>query len=368
MMNFQVYNQGKDRLRVAFFSKKTFGGSFEDEINLQKIAEYNNIEIHLFDTDDERFFKFGSVADHKLLDEDACIIRRYSFIIEYLKINNVSICIFFSSGFAWTKKFLDRLKEITYTACWFADDPEGSDYTSKPYVKNYMYSFCGGIYFNSYEKIADKYIEWGARKSKFIPLGALPSKCRFDNKIVKHEDRKIEIVYVGGCYFPKVFRMFKLKKHFGDRMKIYGRGWNESESLVKTLILKFIKFIYQIPQIEELPKDEFVELYQNTKVGFNMHMSHGPSNQRLYELPANGVLQVCDCEKGLLEIFNINEEVIAYKNISDAIKKIEYYLNNDNERIVISKAGYQKILKYFRTEMSFGKIIKEIKKDEYYKK
>jgi len=168
---------------------------------------------------------------------------------------------------------------------------------------------------------------------------------------------------VGGCYLPKVFRMFKLKKHFGDRMIMYGRGWNSSNSIIKTFILKVIKFIYKIPQIEELPKNKLIDLYQDAKIGFNIHMSYGPSNLRMYELPMNGVMQICDCEEGIKELYKLDEEVVAYKNINDAIRMIEYYLQNERKRIEIARAGYHRAKDNYRVEQSFEKILKEIKGD-----
>jgi len=360
-MNFEVYNKNENNLKVAFFSKRTFGGIFAEKLNMEKISKYSNIEIHLFDSENKNLFEFKSVKDHDNIESDREVLDNYKLILKYIKENKIKVCIFFVSGFPWSEKFLNELKKYSYAACYFGDDPEACEKTSKYYVKNFNYSFCGGVYFNKKIKISEQYLKWGARKSKFIPLGASPVK--YKEPFNSLDSRNIDLVYVGSCYFPKVFRMFKLKSYFGNRMKIYGRGWNESGSFVKTIVLKIIKFLYNVPIIEELPKNKLVELYQNTKIGFNTHMSYGPSNLRIYELPINGVMQICDCENGLKNLYEIGKEVIAYKNIKDAIKKIEYYLAHDGERIAIAKAGYERAKKYYKTEISFEKIIDEIRKD-----
>ena len=45
---------------------------------------------------------------------------------------------------------------------------------------------------------------------------------------------------------------------------------------------------------------ERVELYQRSRIGFNVHWNeYGLGNQRLYHLPANGVMQICDCADSL---------------------------------------------------------------------
>jgi spore maturation protein CgeB len=37
------------------------------------------------------------------------------------------------------------------------------------------------------------------------------------------------------------------------------------------------------------------------------------------------------------KIFNVGKEIITYKDIGDAITKIEYYLQHEEERIQIAK-------------------------------
>lgn len=359
-MNFKVYGVGKSS-KVALFSKELFGGVFVDDENVFAICEYNDIEIHLFSTENINFITSGSFEEHTCLKHKEDVQKIYNFILKYVANNGIGICIFFGSGFPWHGEFVEKLKTFSYAASFFADDPEGAEKTSQYYVKNFFYAFCGGIYFDERRRIEEVYKSWGARKSRFIPLGVSPTKYR--KQLNNLTARSVDLVYVGGCYFPKVLRMFRLKHYFGERMLFYGKGWNESTSLVKTVILRFIKFVYRIPQIEELPKDKLVDLYQNTKIGFNMHMSFGPSNQRTYELPANGVMQICDCRDGLKELYEIDKEVVAYSTLESAIRKIEYYLKHDRERVAIAMAGYKKALGRYKLEISFACLLSEIRKD-----
>lgn len=356
-MEFTVYGKEKN-FKVAFFARHTFGDTLTEDGNIFAISDFNDVEIHLFSTNNKAFASFGSHKEHIGLNEKKVVRETYSFILDYIRGQGISVCIFFGSGYPWHEDFLDRLKGISYVACYFGDDPEGAKKTSEFYVKNFHYAFCGGVFFDGGNTIEEKYLEWGARKAKFIPLGANPVKYREPVKDL--DKRSIDFVYVGGCYFPKILRMFRLKRHFGNRMRMYGRGWNNSNSKMKTLILRLLKFIFQIPYIEELPKNELVELYQNTKIGFNMHMSYGPSNLRLYELPMNGVMQICDCRDGLSRLYEIGKEVVSYETIGEAVKKIEYYLENENERREIAYAGYKRASNNYKLEYIFKSIFDSI--------
>lgn len=364
MTKFEVFKEDGGKLRVAFFCKSTLGDIISEDYNTERIAEHCGIELHRLDVDflDSGSSIRGQYIEHLSLDANKKFVNLYKFILDYVKDNNIRICIFFGSGFPWTLSFLNELKKHAYVACYFGDDPEGAEVTSRHYVKNFHYAFCGGIYFDKRTRTSDKYLAWGARKSKFIPLGA--SFHKYKEPVSSYEEREVDIVYVGGAYFKKILRIYKLKRYFGARMKLYGRGWNYSGSnIFKKIIFYFIKKIYHISEIEKLPKNQLVSLYQNSKIGFNMHMSYGPSNLRTYELPMNGVMQICDCEVGLKELYKLNKEVISYKTIGEAIEKIDYYLKNDKERIRIAEAGYKRARNNYKTEHSLKRIIEEIKKD-----
>jgi len=363
-MKFEVYNQGNSDIKAAFFCKNTFGTTFVRESSIHLLAKYNNIEIHVLDVDflDSEASIRGSYEKHAQLCADKKMNNLYDFILKYTEENGINVCIFFGSGFPWSERFLEELKKQSYVACYFGDDPEGAETSSKHYVKNFHYAFCGGVYFDKKTRIKDKYLEWGARKSRFVPLGANPEK--YSEVVNDFTSRDIDIVYVGGAYLKKIIRIFVMKKYFGDRMLIYGRGWNyRGKNVLKKITAKILKKYYRIPEIDELPKEKLVDLYQRTKIGFNMHMSYGPSNLRMYELPMNGVMQVCDCESGIKELYEIDKEVVVYKSIREAIRKIEYYLNHDEERIEIAKAGYERAKKNYRLEQSFGTVMYEIRKD-----
>ncbi|QQS15833.1 MAG: glycosyltransferase [Candidatus Moraniibacteriota bacterium] len=361
-MRFEIFNK-TGATKVAFFQKKSFGTTLSEKENVQALALFNDLQVHLFDTDNPELIRFKTYEEHGRLDLLEGVAQEYSRILDYLKDHQVTICIFFGSGYPWSQSFINRVKSISYAACYFGDDPEGSDHTSRWYVRYYDYAFCGGIYFDRLKKTEELYREWGARKALFVPLGANPIKYRLPFNDVS--SRNIDLVYVGGAYLKKIIRIFRLKKHFGKRMLIYGRGWNyEGASTIKRVVEYLVKRYFEIPRINELPKDGLVSLYQDTKIGFNMHMSFGPSNLRLYELPMNGVMQICDCKDGLSELYRIDEEVVTYDSISEAIEKIEYYLTHDEERKRIAMAGFKRAAQFYKLENTFKSIMDEIRADK----
>ncbi len=255
-------------------------------------------------------------------------------------------------------EFIESLKNI-YTVFVSGDDPESSDYCSKPYVSAFDHSFSLGVNFDKNTKITEKFLEWGAKRADWWPYGVTENMYNplFTEADLLNKKRDIDLVFVG-TPSNKVERLLEIKKAF-PQMKIYGRGWNW-----RTFIRsknKFSTFLAGFWRIKKFPSDELAPLYQRCKIGINVHMSFGPSNQRVYQLPANGVMQICDCKEGLGQIFEIGKEVVAYHSTAEAIDSIRYYLQHDEERKKIASAGFQKIMHDYKRTTTFSNAIKKIK-------
>ena len=81
----------------------------------------------------------------------------------------------------------------------------------------------------------------------------------------------------------------------------------------------------------------------------------------MYEATGIGTLLLTDNKKNLSEIFIPGIEVIAYDSVADAIEKANYYLQNEEERIIIAKKGQQ------RTHENYNYIKTVSRMIEYFK-
>jgi spore maturation protein CgeB len=94
-----------------------------------------------------------------------------------------------------------------------------------------------------------------------------------------------------------------------------------------------------------------------------MHFSDIPSecgNMRTYETPAHGMLMICDKASANAHacIFEPDKEAVYYDNIDQAIELIEYYLHNEDERMKIAKAGYERFWRDYEWESNLLKFLK----------
>ena len=65
-------------------------------------------------------------------------------------------------------------------------------------------------------------------------------------------------------------------------------------------------------------------------------------NGRLFEACGVGAFVITSWRKGLIQFYNIDDEVITYKTIPELKEKIDYYLQNDKVRKEISDKAYKR--------------------------
>jgi hypothetical protein len=225
-------------------------------------------------------------------------------------------------------EFVQQLPTLNIFGC--ADDPESSDILSKPVAWAYDLSLVNNI------AEVDTYRHWGVNNVKYCPLGFFASE--YDPTLTKDDilmkERKNDIVLI--CERKSQWRKERLDKFVKEFPKgdYYGIGWPNGF----------------------LPNDKKIPLYQNTKIGINIHNSTGPINFRTFELPSNGVLQICDNKSYLGKIFELNKEVVGFDTIEEAIELTHYYLEHEDERRKIAAAGWEKALKDYNEVTVFKSI------------
>jgi len=88
-------------------------------------------------------------------------------------------------------------------------------------------------------------------------------------------------------------------------------------------------------------------ILRDSKITINHHIGiaeNYANNMRLYEATGVGTLLLTDAKDNLDEIFKVDREVVTYRTRAECADKIRYYLDHENERSVIAKAGQNRTL------------------------
>jgi len=108
-------------------------------------------------------------------------------------------------------------------------------------------------------------------------------------------------------------------------------------------------------------------MYQVLRDSFLTLNHHGDvpayaNNSRLFEATGVGTLLVTDWKANLHEMFEPGKEVVCYRTAEECAEMIQYYLEHDDERESIARAGQQRTLRdhtYYERMQAFVDIVQK---------
>ena len=182
---------------------------------------------------------------------------------------------------------------------------------------------------------------------------AEPNRLAFEPRVLRrlrNGEPKTPITFVGS-----------MTLHHDGRVRLL-------ESLCRCLDIKIYgKGVDCLPKNSLIPQHYQgeawgVDMYQilfNSKITVNHHIGMAKSyanNLRLFEATGVGTLLVTDWKKNLHEIFEPGKEVVSYRTPEECVEMIQYYLEHDEEREAIARAGQQRTLK----DHTYSKRVQEL--------
>jgi hypothetical protein len=108
--------------------------------------------------------------------------------------------------------------------------------------------------------------------------------------------------------------------------------------------------------------NDMVESINKYKIHFNRNISDD-LNYRTFETLGCQTFLLTNETPGLSELFEIDKHLVTYNSEGDLFEKIKYYLNNEEERNLIAKNGYDHVIEkhtYFQRMKYFINLINEI--------
>lgn len=170
--------------------------------------------------------------------------------------------------------------------------------------------------------------------------------------------RDIEVIFIGSLHVEKMEFIASLKKRLKSKIMLRGQV-----SLKKNL---YFNFLFGFPcWMRPIKFEQYVPLYQRTKIGINIHNrgKYTVGSYRLFDLPANGVMQISDGSDFIDHFYKDGDEIISYNTIDDLVDKVFYYLDDDEERIRIARNGFNRTMRDHRIKdrlLQLGSLIPQI--------
>jgi hypothetical protein len=186
----------------------------------------------------------------------------------------------------------DYLKNVPiYKVLRISDGPMSAYDRDFAYVHAYDHVLYHSPGYSRDMTMAEKLQYCGVKRADFWPLASFNALCdpNATEDIITRKERDLDIVFVGALHVNKMPLIAKVKRALRRQCHIYGKA------PVKKNIYFNIKHGFP-GWVRKLAFEAYVPLYQRAKIGFNVH-NRGKftvGGYRLFDLPANGVMQISD--------------------------------------------------------------------------
>jgi spore maturation protein CgeB len=150
---------------------------------------------------------------------------------------------------------------------------------------------------------------------------------------------RYEVTFVGG-YSSNHSNGIQLFEHVASRVPVqfwgYGADGLPSGSMIRR------------SYHDEAWGMQMYRILAESKISLNRHIDHSQrfaNNMRLFETTGVGTLLVTDWKENLSEMFEVGKEVVAYRTPQECVEMVTYYLQHDEERRAIARAGQERTLR-----------------------
>ena len=284
----------------------------------------------------------AQLLDNLYYNRDAGLLRMYS-ALKALIIQEKADALIVDNCFPYHPEFLLELE--LYKVIRTSDGPMTAYDRDFAFLHAYDHVLFHSPAYSQDMDMEGKLRYCGAKRIDFLPLGSFDAMCdrtKTDANILEL-DRDIDVIFIGALYPNKMPLLAKVKKTLGKRLHLYGMA-----SLKKNI---YFNVKYGFPGwVRPVPFSQYVALYQRSKIGINIHNrgDYTVGSFRLFDLPANGVMQISDGGKYLERFYSAGNEIVAYSGGDDLIEKVEYYLDHEVARRTITLNGFKRVNRDYR--------------------
>lgn len=114
------------------------------------------------------------------------------------------------------------------------------------------------------------------------------------------------------------------------------------------------------------PGEDATLVYKGSKINLNISLKgiEGGTIQRIMDVMGAGGFVLTNYCVETAELFEEDKEIVMYKSPEELFEKVEYYLQHDEEREKIAKAGYNKVVECYTYEKKLKHLIEWVEGDK----
>ena len=162
-----------------------------------------------------------------------------------------------------------------------------------------------------------------------------------------------------------------LDDFFGARLLSYKLAENERTEMLRRLAPYGMKFYtgekkVSIPGITPLPPIDYMEelpkLYKLSRINMNitLHSITEGIPLRVFDIMGAGGFVLSNYQPAIEEEFEIDKEIVVYRDFDEMEDKVRYYLSHEEERQKIASSGYKAVSERFNNEKQIKCMIEKV--------
>ncbi|MFT3858148.1 MAG: glycosyltransferase [Aquabacterium sp.] len=323
-----IYSFNKTGFEEAYWTREIAGASGDGH----QFIPFNHGRF----ADPSRYLR-AQLLDNLYFAQDPSLMRLYAELSRLIGETGADVLLV-DNCFPYHPEFLRSLD--IYKVLRTTDGPMTAYDRDFAYVHAYDHVLYHSPAYSRDLTMAEKLAYCGARRADFWPLCAFDALCdrtKTEANILSHR-RDIDVVFVGALHLNKMPMLARVKRALGKKLELRGlASWKKN---------LYFNAVYGAPGwVRPLPFEGYVPLYQRAKIGINVHNrgDYTVGGYRLFDLPANGVMQISDGGVFLDAFFKPGVEIESYKDADELIDKVRFYLAHDDERQRIALNGFKRV-------------------------
>jgi len=217
---------------------------------------------------------------------------------------------------------------------WFFDDICRFDDYSRWWIPYLDYVFTVD------KEAVNRYRELGGVAMHLL-VTSNPSVFR---RLEAHE-KTFDASFVGIDYSDRRNLIEELRSN-GIEVRTFGKGWSRGH----------------------IPLDEMIRVYNSSKINISLMRSYAVETGvqmkcKIFDICMCGGFMLSEYVPGIEEHFEIDKEIVCFKDMEDAVEKIRYYLSHETERQEIAQAGWERAQRDHHQSIWMLRVFEEIEKD-----
>ncbi|MDM5262927.1 glycosyltransferase [Sulfurovum sp. XTW-4] len=323
---FKANNFSGKKLNIIYLTQ--YDGSFSINNTYEPLKEFGTVFKFELDKDDDRknWYQNKVQRNNEMLN----------FVDNTIRNHKIDVIVCYLSGFSTTPEVLKKIKSYNIFMINESLDDERKFISKKGKDGIYrgMKDICRffDLSLTTSQSALVKYLVEGGKPMYKDYAG--------NEKIYKnlHLKKEYDVGFVGASYGIRDKYIQYLQDN-GINVYAKGKGWQKGFA----------------------ESDEMIEIFNKSKIvlGFStvgknddIYILKG----RDFEVPLTGSFYMTGHHEELKEYFDLGKDIETYNSKEDLLKKVKYYLENEEEREQIAKNGYEKCLKSYTVKKAYEKV------------